>query len=154
MHYLRFIQLILGLATISMLSGCFIITNSPAPGCVTSIDPLMGGCSGKTILSHLNVTPEIACLNIGVNNCNGGILEIKNSCSHDFKVAGITIRPSHKMSFDVVKKSSSDTTFSLKESDGNFSRYQVKTNKKISFSALLGTKPVQVSFTKTAPLCE
>ena len=154
MHYLRFIPLTLGLATISMLSGCIIIKDSPAPGCTTSIGPLIGGCSGKTILSHLNVTPETACLKISVNNCNGGILEIDNSCSNDFNVAGFTIRSLHEMSFDIVKSNGSDNTFSLKESDGNFSRYQVKKDKHINFSALLGTKPVNISFTKTAPLCK
>ena len=144
---------------ISMLSGCVILKNSPAPGCVVSLVPIVGGCSGKAALTNLTVMPDTNCLNISVNNCNGGVLEVQNSCDTAFNIGQYIIYPSSNLTFDIVRKNvsvdeePSDNIFHLLETQSNFSHYIVEKDINVTFHGLLGTKAIDVSVIKTAPLC-
>ena len=65
-----------------VLAGCIVTKDSPAPGCRETLGfAPVGGCLGKTVILDLDVEPEVECLAIGVNNCNGGVLEVRNACS-------------------------------------------------------------------------
>ena len=73
-----------------LLSGCIVTKGSPAPGCVESIGlPMSGGCFGKTVILDLTVEPENECLVITANNCNGGVLEVENSCPETLVLGGV-----------------------------------------------------------------
>ena len=61
-----------------------------APGCrPPSLQP--GGCWGDSIVDFEEVRPSTPCLVLMVNNCNGGTLEVMNSCKADLRVGGLDL---------------------------------------------------------------
>lgn len=136
-----------------LLSGCIVTKDSPAPGCRKSIGlPVSGGCFGKTVILDLTIEPENECLVIRANNCNGGVLEVDNSCHETLVLDGVEILPSDHVSLDVIEEESG--TYSLSKVSSNFSNYIPEENKSIIITGLLGNQEVKVTFTKTAQLCE
>ena len=119
-----------------ILSGC-IVKDSPAPGCVQSIGlPLAGGCFGKTAIVDLKVAgPE--CVVVEANNCNGGILEIRNSCPDTLQLSGMEILPSSSVSLDVIE---TEGGFMLTETDSNFSKTHLRSTSESRWAALLGIR--------------
>jgi len=127
-----------------LLSSCIVTEDSPAPGCVKSIGlPTMGGCFGKTIILDLTVEPENECLAITVNNCNGGVLEIVNSCQETLVLDGVEISSSDRVSLDVIEDD--DGTTSVNDVGGNFSDYVPEENKSITITGLLGSQEIRVT---------
>lgn len=136
-----------------LLGGCLVIKDSPAPGCVKSIGlPMSGGCFGKTALLDLTVEPENACLAIKANNCNGGVLEVDNSCQEILVLDRVEIPSSSCVSLDVIEEA--DGTFSLSQVSSNLSSYVSQQDKRITLTGWLGNQEIEVTFTKTAKLCE
>ena len=136
-----------------LLTGCIVTKDSPAPGCVESIGfPVLGGCSGETVILDLTVEPQNECLTIAVNNCNGGVLEVDNSCLETLILGGVEIPSSDRVSLDVIERENG--TYALRGVGGNFSDYVPEEDKSIVIAGLLGDQDVKVTFTKTAPLCE
>lgn len=136
-----------------LLSSCIVTKDSPAPGCIRSIGlPTMGGCFGKTVILDLTVEPENECLVITVNNCNGGVLEVDNSCHETLVLDGISIPSSDRVSLDLIEEENG--MVSLSDVGGNFSDYIPEENKSIAITGLLGSQEIRVAFTKTAQLCE
>jgi len=150
----RSIPLLVATTTVLMvllLSGC-IVKDSPAPGCIEYLGaPPVGGCFGKTAILDLRVEPAEACLEITVNNCNGGVLEIHNGCDETFTLGGVTIAPGDRTSLDVVSKGTGHT---LVEVSSNFSTYVPEVDERVELVGTLGGQEVKVSFTKTRKLCE
>jgi hypothetical protein len=135
-----------------LLSGCIVVKDSPAPGCIEYIGfPVAGGCFGRTAILDLSVEPEEECLDITVNNCNGGILEIHNGCNEVFVLGGATIAPGDRVGLDVVREGSAH---SLVEVSSNFSEYVTEVDERVELLGTLGDREVGVAFTKTGPLCE
>ena len=135
-----------------LLSGCLVVSDSPAPGCIEYVGfPASGGCFGTTAILDLEVNPEENCLDITVNNCNGGILEVYNECSEPFVLGGVTIAPGDNVGLDVVQTGSRHT---LVEVYSNFSDYAPQVDERVQLTGTLGNREIQVAFTKTAPLCD
>ncbi|MEA3310030.1 MAG: hypothetical protein U9Q70_11055 [Chloroflexota bacterium] len=136
-----------------LLSGCLVTKDSPAPGCIKSIGlPIIGGCFGKTVILDLMIKPPHECLDLTANNCNGGVLEVNNTCHETLALDGVEIPPSSRVSLDVsVGKNG---TYSLNEVSSNFSDYIPTENESITITGRLGSQDVTVIFTKTAQLCE
>ena len=140
-------------ALILLLSGCIVTQDSPAPGCVKSIGlPVAGGCFGKTALLDLQVEPAPECLAFTGNNCNGGVLEVRNACSETLRLGGIEILPSKAASLDLAVDAGG--THTLVQVSGNFSDYVPDKDERISFDGTLGAQAIVVTLTKTAQLCE
>lgn len=146
------------LLTLSLLlllgtaAGC-VVKDSPAPGCVKywPFAP-MGGCFGKSVIMDLKVEPTIDCLEIGVNNCNGGILEVSNSCSETFVLGGVEIMPSeYNVGLDVLDQE--DSRYLLTRTGSNFSNYIPEEDELIELVGTLGGQKIRVSYTKTKELC-
>lgn len=136
-----------------LLSACIVTKDSPAPGCIQTIGFAgAGGCLGKTAILDLNVEPERECLSIAVNNCNGGVLEVQNSCQETLLLGGVEIPPSDYVSLDVVE--APDGAYSLLDVSGNYSDYVPQEDQHIVLTGLLGSQEIQVAFIKTAQLCE
>jgi hypothetical protein len=134
-----------------LLSAC-IVKDSPAPGCIEYLGaPPVGGCFGKTAILDLRVEPAETCLDITVNNCNGGVLEIHNGCDEAFILGGVTISPSDRANLDVVPEG---TGHALVEVSSNFSTYVPEVDERVELVGTLGDQQVQVSFSKTRQLCE
>ena len=135
-----------------IMQGCIVVKNSPAPGCVKrlGVSPI-GGCFGKTAILDLVVKPENACLSIKVNNCNGGVLEVRNECQTTLVLGGVKIATQNNVSLDVVAEGNQHM---LKEINSNFSDYEPGVNKKIKLAGTLGQQHIRVTFTKTARLCK
>lgn len=139
------------IASLLILSGC-IIKDSPAPGCRKTIGfPSMGGCSGKTAIVDLEVTSAPDCMIISVNNCNGGVLNIRNTCTDMITLEEITIDPSGSISLDPVMV---DGSLELARVHGNFSDFVPGEDLRIELTGNFGDDPIQFSFTKTKPLCK
>ena len=142
------------LAGIALLSGCgIIIQDSPAPGCVKYLGPMtMTGCFGKSIITDVQVEPELDCLEVGVNNCNGGMLWVRNTCGKPVALGGIDIPGSGEhVSLDVVVENGVRL---LTLNDSNLSRYVPQEDEPLEFAGVTEGGTVRVSFTKTKKLCD
>jgi len=134
------------------LSGCIVVKDSPAPGCVESIGfPMAGGCFGKTAILDLAVEPEVECLDVDVNNCNGGVLEVRNGCDDTLVLGGVEVSPADYVSLDLVEE---DGGYGLADVSGNFSDHVPDADTKVELAGTLGTQEIRLAFTKTAKLCE
>jgi hypothetical protein len=135
-----------------LLCGCIVAKDSPAPGCIEYIGfPMAGGCFGKTAILDLSVDPEEECLDITVNNCNGGILEVDNRCNEAFVLGGVTIAPGDRAGLDMTKEGNGHA---LVEVSSNFSDYVPESDESVQIAGTLGSRAVWVRFTKTGKLCE
>lgn len=135
------------------LSGCIVVRDSPAPGCVKTIGfTAIGGCFGKTAIMDLEVKPELECLDVMVNNCNGGVLNVENNCDVVLMIDGIAYETENYIILDVIEED--DGTHSVIETYGNFSEYIPDADTRITVTGTLGSQEFTVSFTKTAQLCE
>lgn len=143
---------VLAAVTLSLvLAGCIVVKDSPAPGCIKTIGfRSVGGCFGKTAILDLSVEPASECLDITVNNCNGGVLSIRNGCTEAFTLGGVTIAPGDYESLDVV---SEDGEHALVSVSSNFSDYVPEADESVELTGALGSQEVRVAFTKTGPLC-
>ncbi|MCP4540383.1 MAG: hypothetical protein GY832_24865 [Chloroflexi bacterium] len=145
------VLLVVGIQVVVLLS-CIVVKDSPAPGCVETVGiGMMGGCSGRTVILDLTVEPENECLEVTVNNCNGGVLEVRNNCVDGLLLDRVKVPPSGSVSLDVVEE---DGTHSLIETYSNFSEHVPTTDQSIEMAGMLGSQEIKVSFTKTAELCE
>jgi hypothetical protein len=112
----------------------------------------MGGCFGKTVILDLQVEPHLDCLTIEVNNCNGGVLEVRNACSETLLLGGLEIAPLEgPVSLDVVK--GEDGQYLLTRTGSNFAEYTPQEDERIEIWGTLGQQEIRVSFTKTKELC-
>ena len=123
--------------------------DSPAPGCN---DGIGGGCAGRTVILDVQVQPEIECLRIKANNCNGGVLEVYNGCEVVLVLEGHEVLPGDYPAFDLVE--TGDGAYRLVEVESNFSEYLPDTDRSVTVSGKIDGQALTVTFTKTAPLCE
>jgi hypothetical protein len=131
-----------------------ITKDSPAPGCIKRIGlPMAGGCSGKTAILDLQVSPKIDSIIIKVNNCNGGVLEVRNMSDQLLNLGNVQIEASDYVSLD-VKEPLSSGFYSLKEISSNFSDYVPGQDEVIKVLGSVGTEQFTVTYTKTKKLCE
>ncbi len=135
-----------------LLTGCFVKKDSPAPGCIEywGLAPT-GGCFGKTAIIDLQVEPEMECLQISVNNCNGGVLEVSNSCAEILFLSRITIHPGEdNVGLDLVRENGE---YFLERADSNFSQYVPSQDEPVEILGMMGAVEVRITFTKTSELC-
>ena len=97
------------------------------------------------------MSPEIECLVVAVNNCNGGVLEVQNDCADLLVFDGVAVASGETVVLDVVKE---DEERRLVEISSNFSEYIPERDERVEVSGRLGNRDVAITFTKTAPLCE
>jgi hypothetical protein len=140
------------LLTTMLVTGCLVKKDSPAPGCIEYWGPSpMGGCFGTTAMLDLKVEPQLECLEITVNNCNGGILEVSNSCAEMLDLGQITIHPGDlNVGLDVAKQNGEHVLVSV---DSNFSQYIPEEDELVEIHGTLGARDVIISFIKTKALC-
>jgi hypothetical protein len=144
--------LILAFLLTMLVGGCVVKKDSPAPGCVEHWGPApMGGCFGTTAILDLKVVPENECLEIAVNNCNGGVVEVSNFCAQILILKQVTIHPSERnVGLDVERQ---NDEYALKPTDSNFSDYIPAENEFVEVTGMLGGEEVKISFLKTKELC-
>jgi hypothetical protein len=133
-------------------AGCLVKKDSPAPGCVEYWGPApMGGCFGKTAILDLKVEPQTECLEIAVNNCNGGILEVSNACAEMLVLNQITVHPGERhVGLDLDRQ---NDEYVFKSSGSNFSEYVPSEDEFVEIRGMLGAQEVKISFLKTKELC-
>ena len=143
---------IIGITVCMLILTACIVKDSPAPGCRKTIGfPAMGGCSGKTAIVDLEVTSAPDCVIIDANNCNGGVLNIRNTCAEAVALSDMVIDPSDSVSLDV--KMVADT-IELTRAHGNFSDYIPEQDTRFELVGVMGADPIQIAFTKTTLLCK
>ena len=129
------------------LPGCLVLKSSPAPQCISYIaPPIIGGCSGKSAIIDLYVSQHPACLQIEVNNCNGGVLEINNQCSAPFHLDSAIVPAGELKAWDLMKINGEH---SLINANGNFSYFIPDNNEQINLTGWLDNEKIQVNFVKT-----
>jgi hypothetical protein len=140
------------LLTTVLVVGCMVKKDSPAPGCIEYWGPApMGGCFGTTAILDLEMEPQLECLEITVNNCNGGILEVSNTCTETLALGQIAIQPGARyVGLDVDKQNGQHVLVSV---DSNFSRYIPEGAELVVIQGMLGGREVRISFVKTKALC-
>ena len=147
--------LVLVLVLLVLSSGCLKVKDSPAPGCVKYLGPApFGGCFGKSVITDFRIiTPIPSCLSIGTNNCNGGVLEISNSCNESLVLGEVKIEPSERyVGLDISNKEGG--RYLLNRTEGNFAKYIPQNDEQIVVFGMLGMDwPVEIQFTKTKNLC-
>jgi len=144
--------LLIILSFLLLLSAC-IIKDSPAPGCIEYVGfAPMGGCNGKTIITDLVLEGFPECVQVSVNNCNGGVLEVQNNCSETLKLNGVEIPADSSDSLDIWP--AADDRFELIKISSNFSDFSPSTDQRIEIIGSLDHHTVRLAFIKTAPLCE
>jgi len=146
-------QLLIPVLLVSvLLTGCLVKEDSPAPGCIEYWGPApMGGCFGKTAILDLQVEPEMECLQISVNNCNGGVLEVSNSCAEMLVLSRITIHPRERnVTLDLDRENGE---YFLRPTDSNFSEYLPPEDEPVEILGIMGALEVRIAFTKTSELC-
>ena len=138
--------------TIMLAGGCVIKKDSPAPGCIEYWGPAsIGGCFGTTAILDLKVEPQTDCLEITVNNCNGGILEVSNTCAEMLALNQITIHPGERhVGLDLDRQNGE---YVFKSSDSNFSKYVPSEDELVAIRGMLGGREVKISFVKTKEMC-
>lgn len=143
--------LVLALGSL-MLAGCGIPYHiSPAPGCSRYIGaPMPGGCFGTTIVTDVDVTPHSECLKLAVNNCNGGVIELRNDCGVPLTLGNVVIPP--YAGLDVARDPQGHWV--PVDNGSNFTCEVVDADTRVRLDGTLGDQPVTVTFTKTAPLCD
>lgn len=126
--------------------------DSPAPACIEYWGPSpIGGCFGTTAILDLKVEPQLECLEITVNNCNGGILEVSNSCTEMLVLGQVTIHPGDRhLGLDVEKQNGEHVLVAV---DSNFSLYIPEEDELVEIHGTLGGREVRISFVKTKALC-
>jgi len=131
-----------------------VIKDSPAPGCIQYAPGMsqMGGCFGKAIIKDLNVRPRIRCLSVGVNNCNGGIIEISNKCEEEFIIGDTKIKNDGYAYFELSRDNNNNVY--INQPGNNCARYKPAIDDQLSITGFVGDKSVTISYTKTAPLCD
>lgn len=134
-----------------VLAGC-VVKDSPAPGCRETIGlPAMGGCFGKTAVIDLHVESAPSCIVIEANNCNGGVLDVRNNCAETIRLGNVEIPPAGYAILDLVENEGKPEVIQV---SSNFSQYQPKTDQEIDLEGVVGDQIFRLTFTKTRPLCE
>ena len=123
---------------------------SPAPGCRRSFG--MGGCNGKTIIKDVTFGPQIDCLIITGDNCNGGILDVRNRCDEDLVINDQIISAGEYCSFDVTE--GAEGQYDLLLVDHNISLFTPEQDIPITFNANMGEQQIIIHFVKSAPYCD
>jgi hypothetical protein len=144
--------IVISLLFVTLLSGCIVVRDSPAPGCVKTIGVgAIGGCFGKTVILDLVVEPEIECLSIAVNNCNGGVLEVQNRCGEVLVIEGVEMPAEEYLILDIARDNGRYVPL---VTNTNFSDYTPAVDEQVEMRGQLGGQEVKLSFVKTAALCE
>ena len=120
-----------------------------APGCYQN-QLFMGGCFGVNKIRNLRVEPEIGCLKITTNNCNGGILEISNDCKEAVSI-GDQILPPEKYYYSYWMKDENGNIVEGSDETGKY--FYPLEDESIVVNGRAGDKEFTVSYTRTKALC-
>ena len=146
--------LVIILTVMVILAGCIVTKESPAPGCREYIGlPMAGGCFGKSAILNLKIEPPTECIKLEVNNCNGGVLEVRNLCTQTLNLGTVEIPPTERAALD-VKSKNTDGYYTLVWSSSNFSKYIPDQDEQIKVAGSLGNQKFVVTYIKTKKLCE
>jgi hypothetical protein len=139
---------------LSTNAGCLRVEDSPAPGCVKYIGIApAGGCFGKSIIKGLKVEPAIETIVIEANNCNGGVLNIRNLGKQPVSLGGIDVEAGDYCIVDIQGRLG-DGEYALKKSGSNFSGYIPVNDEQVVVRGRLGSREFVVSYIKTKKLCD
>ena len=95
--------------------------------------------------------PETECLVISANNCNGGVLEVRNDCAEPLVLGDVAIAPGDRANLDIV---ADNGELELLEVNSNFSEYVPEADEAVEILGALGSQKVSVFLNKTKQLCE
>jgi len=112
-----------------------------------------GGCFGKSAIKDLKVEPAMETVIIETNNCNGGVLNIRNLDSQALSLCGLEIGPGDYAIVDIQGRLA-DGSYELKKSGSNFSGYIPVADEKVTVRGRLGSREFMLSYIKTKKLCD
>lgn len=139
---------VLGAAAWFLVAPTVQAEQSPAPGCGSDgfLSPI-GGCHGVRVVRDIAVTPEISCLDVRTNNCNGGVVVVDNGCGTPVTLGNVTVPPDDR---ETVEISGNGTVL---RTSGNFAGYSPDATRRLSAAGIAGEQTFTLAYTKTGPLC-
>lgn len=160
------------LCMIIFFSGCIEGCDNPAPGCCPSFGAT--GCFGKSVILnsegkqkfYLYPSPKINCLDIEVNNCNGGVLEVSNKCEEkiyfeDYEIPscfknvtlknGTIVQNCYPVGIEIIRDK--EGNLDIIKSSSNAAEYNPSKNDTIVLDISWGQNKSTLTFIKTAMLC-
>jgi len=163
-RFLIRILILMSLTAIISISGCIKVRDSPAPGCIEyfpkGLAPV-GGCFGRHAIVDVRISPEIECLRIQPNNCNGGTFAIVNECEEVVTLMGHWIRPYHyeyapgeftygEYGIEVI---TTDGEYTVKQAQGNYASVPPEDDEAMTLSGSVGNDTFTLTYVHTGPLC-
>lgn len=122
--------------------------NDYAPGCIDTTS--IGGCFGQHIIKSAKVSSLINCLEFEINNCNDGVIEVRNDCKTNLTINNKSF-PENYFVIDVSRGSAGELIINY--ADGNFSNYKPQKDDPIELLIKIGGKQTILKYIKTGPLC-
>jgi hypothetical protein len=141
----------------TMLRSASSWANEVPPGCFPTSS--IGGCSGKNLIDSIDFKAP-TCLLVIPNNCNGGVLEIQNSCDTSLQLGDLVLPAVPHTSTAPFPSFPTIELFRDKQgivkaklSNGNYESYTPSETEVLEIKGTLGSQPVVLSYRKTKPLC-
>lgn len=126
------------------------------PGCNPATKGFIGGCTGKSQIEDIKLLgPD--CLSVNVNNCNGGVVEVYNTCAKKLNLGNITIaarKSNGELPISVELEKDASGKIIIKESRGNSASYTPKETEEFFIDGDMEGQKVKLSYVKTKQLCE
>ncbi|MFC1510163.1 hypothetical protein ACFL49_00695 [Candidatus Omnitrophota bacterium] len=149
---------------------CAVVKDSPAPGCMEfDKKGCHQCCHGITIIKDLKVEPEISCLKIEENNCEGGMLGVVNECQDKLILADKVFPFGSLMPtrggmveqynaerivyyLELVESSKGEVVVQLL--DDNYSKYIPDEQKHFQIKGSIKGQVFNMSYVKTTAFCD
>jgi len=97
------------------------------------------------------MSPSISCLNVKPINCNGGVLEIYNTCK-DIATIGNIMLPTKEYLYVEIVKNSTTEAYQVVQVRG-ISVFLPSQKTKLKATGTVGNQSFTISYVKTGPLC-
>jgi hypothetical protein len=112
---------------------------------------VLAGCLSISAILNVELSPPIPCLDVDVDNTNGGVLLVSNYCDSVLVMGGLEIGPSiGPINLDVLQGENGE--FRLTPASRSFATYIPLEHQWIKISGRLGSETVTLRFTKTKAL--
>lgn len=86
-----------------------------------------------------------------MNNCNGGVVDIRNNCVEDFKMGEVVIGPDKAGSMELHRIKGKVEAL---RAQGNYASYFPGQHETLEATGLLGKTKIKIGYKKSKKLCD
>jgi hypothetical protein len=139
--------ILLALAVLAA-GGC--VKDSIAPACDRQLPFISGGCYGKAGIKDVIMQPDIPCITLKPNNCNGGVLEVQSGCTEKVHVGDNELAPGESVTVEFVREGGMVKALKAK---GNMASHNPAEDDLVTALGDIGGREFTITYTKTKPQC-